>query len=99
MKKQIVRRNDQGEVISVKEYGVNQPEPLVCPKCHEVVDYLLGEENYIACEKCYVAPSNPKKRTEVVMPVGDEDQVGQLRGTVSTGTTVDELLKSLGVKK
>jgi len=104
MKKQIIRRNDQGEVISVKEYGVDRSATLTCPKCSEEVDYLLGDVDSFgndnrACEKCYVAPANPEKRTEAVMPVGDEDQVGQIRGTAPKAMSADELLKSLGVKK
>jgi len=100
MKKQIIKRNDQGEVISVREYGIERSEILTCSKCHQPQDFLLGEEENMACEACYIASEKPLEGpNEAVMPVGDEDQVGQLRGTVPTRLTAEELLVSLGVKK
>ncbi len=99
MKQQIVKRNAQGEVISVSEYGKEKPEALVCPKCQEPKDILLGDGEDLACEICYVPPAKPPERNEAVMPVGDEDGVGQIRGEVPKAQTVDELLVSLGVKK
>ena len=34
-------------------YSKDIPDSLTCPKCHQAVDYLLGEEETLACEKCY----------------------------------------------
>lgn len=99
MKKQIVKHNAQGEVISVSEYGMDRPDTLVCPKCQQPKDMLLGDGDSQACEICYVEPVNPPERNEAVMPVGDEDQIGQLRGTAPKQMTAEELLSSLGVKK
>ena len=99
MKQQIIRRDSQGNPISVSEYGKEVSESLVCPKCGNSVDMLLGEEQFQACEACYEAPATPPERNEAVMPVGDEDQLGQLRGTVPKQMTSEELLVSLGVKK
>lgn len=68
-------------------YQVDQPDPLVCPKCKKEVEYLLGEEEETACEDCYdpstATPPEPEAG-EVVGIVGESNQEAELRGKPTT---------------
>lgn len=78
-------------------YNVDRPEPLVCPKCHKKVDFVLGEDELMACEQCYQPPKNPKIHTMPGEVIGEQDQIGELRGTRQE--SAKSLLRRLGVKK
>lgn len=79
-------------------YHVDQPEPLVCQKCHLPVEFILGEEEEAACEACYVPSKNPTTHPMPTEAVGERDQVAELRGEPQR-ETAESLLVKLGIKK
>jgi len=88
----VTKSNATGSTV----YQVEDNEGLVCPKCQLRVDYLLGEEQFMACERCYDGTNAPAVKPEfgeTVGIVGESNQVAELKGKPNLPTAPTEAAK------